>query len=80
MSIHDGVLDARQGPATDPELIVELDLDPSIDVMLRRITPAEAVANGTARVVTGDEASFRRLVDAIAWVPAGDAPGVTITR
>jgi DNA-binding HxlR family transcriptional regulator len=69
VSIHDGVLDARQGPAQDPDLVVEMALDPSIDVMLRRVTPGDAITNGDAKIIAGDEAAFRRLNDAIAWVP-----------
>jgi DNA-binding HxlR family transcriptional regulator len=69
VSIHDGTLDARQGPADHPDLVVEIDLDPSIDVMLRRVTPTAAIADGDARVVVGTEEDFTRLIDAVAWVP-----------
>jgi DNA-binding HxlR family transcriptional regulator len=70
VSVHDGRLDARQGPADHPELIVEIGLDPSIDVMLRRVTPEAAIASGDAILVTGSARAFSRLIDAVAWVPA----------
>jgi DNA-binding HxlR family transcriptional regulator len=69
VSIHDGRLDARQGPAANPDLVVDLELDPSIDVMLRRTTPQAAVDSGVARIVSGRPEDFTRLIDAIAWVP-----------
>ena len=67
--IHDGKLDARQGAAGQPSLVVEMGLEPSIDVMLRRVSPSAAIASGDARIMLGDEQAFARLVDAIAWVP-----------
>jgi DNA-binding HxlR family transcriptional regulator len=74
VSIHDGTLDARQGQADHPDLVVEMDLEPSIDVMLRRVSPAAAIASGDARIVAGDEVAFTRLIDAISWVPADAIP------
>jgi DNA-binding HxlR family transcriptional regulator len=72
--IHDGTLDARQGPADHPDVVVEMGLEPSIDVMLRRVSPAAAIATGDVRIVAGDEDAFTRLIDAISWVPAAAIP------
>ena len=69
VSIHDGRLDARQGPADRPDLIAEFDLDRSIDVMLRRLSPDEAIAAGDVRILAGDPTTFGLLIDAIAWIP-----------
>jgi hypothetical protein len=70
VAIRDGRLDARQGPAAHPDLVADIDLDASIDLMLRRKTPRQALADGTAAISVGEKAAFARLIDVIAWVPA----------
>jgi DNA-binding HxlR family transcriptional regulator len=70
VAIHSGRLDARQGPAAHPDLVADIDLDASIDLMLRRKTPRQALADGTAAISVGEKAAFARLIDVIAWVPA----------
>jgi DNA-binding HxlR family transcriptional regulator len=67
--VDGGEVEARQGPAERPDLVVETDVDTSIDLMLRRLSPADALATGRVRI-EGDEDDFVRCIDLLAWVPA----------
>jgi DNA-binding HxlR family transcriptional regulator/putative sterol carrier protein len=50
--IHDGTVDAAQGPIDNPDLVIET--GPALkSLMTREITPAQALASGGVRV-TGD--------------------------
>jgi DNA-binding HxlR family transcriptional regulator len=69
VTIGHGSVEARQGEARAPQLIIETDVESSIDLMLRRLTPAQALSRKRVRI-NGRKADFTRLIDALAWVPS----------
>jgi DNA-binding HxlR family transcriptional regulator len=68
VAIDNGSVIARQGEAVDPDLVVETDVESSIDLMLRRLSPAAALSRKRVRL-HGSKADFLRLIDVLAWVP-----------
>jgi DNA-binding HxlR family transcriptional regulator len=68
VELADGAVSALLGSATDPDLVVETDTETSIDLMLRRTTPRDAVDAGAVKL-TGSEDQFERAIDLLAWVP-----------
>jgi DNA-binding HxlR family transcriptional regulator len=68
VEIDDGAVSAALGEAESPDLVIETDVPTSIDLMLRKLTPRDALRSGSVSVV-GSAAEFRRCVDLLAWVP-----------
>ena len=69
IAVKDGEVDARPGESADPDLVIETDVETSIALMLRRLSPASALARRRVRL-QGRKADFARLIDVLAWVPA----------
>jgi DNA-binding HxlR family transcriptional regulator len=68
VEIDDGAVTAVLGEATDPDLLIVTDSDTSIDLMLRRTTPRDAIRSG-AVAVNGTVQDFEQAIDLLAWVP-----------
>lgn len=68
VEIDDGAVSAAIGKAESPDLVIETDLATSIDLMLRRVAPADALRHGSVTIV-GTAVEFRRCIDLLAWVP-----------
>jgi DNA-binding HxlR family transcriptional regulator len=68
VALHNGSVEARQGEAVDPDIVVETDVDSSIELMLRRLSPTAALSRKRVRL-QGSKADFVRLIDVLAWVP-----------
>lgn len=62
LEIGDGACRAHQGPAHQPDMVIELDTKTLLGLGSRRITPKEALANGKARLIKGAPADFELLV------------------
>ena len=69
VEIDDGAVTACEGNLPEPDLVVETDVDTSIELMTRQLAPAEALHQGRVRIV-GDPEEFERSIDLLAWVPA----------
>ena len=69
--IDDSRLEARQGPAPDPQLVITTDVETFLAVGARQINPLDAVARGKAQV-SGDPAAAVRCVE-IFGLPAPTA-------
>lgn len=75
--VDDGTMQARQGPATRPDLILETDLETFLAIGAHQLNPVEAVVTGRARV-EGDLEAGLRLVDILGLPqpdPADQAAG-----
>jgi DNA-binding HxlR family transcriptional regulator len=68
VDIDDGAVSARLGEAEKPDLVIETDVATSIDLMLRRVAPANALRSGSV-TIDGSAAELRRCIDLLAWVP-----------
>jgi DNA-binding HxlR family transcriptional regulator len=69
VAITDGTVSAVLGESPDPaDLTIETDVPTSIDLMLRKLEPEDALSSG-AVTVDGSAAEFRRCIDLLAWVP-----------
>jgi SCP-2 sterol transfer family len=68
VDIDDGAVSARLAEAEQPDLVIETDVATSIDLMLRRLAPANALRSGSV-TIDGSAAEFRRCIDLLAWVP-----------
>jgi DNA-binding HxlR family transcriptional regulator len=66
--VDDGRVEAAVGASSDPDLVIATDVETSIDLMLRRIRPRDAIRSGAA-AVTGSVEEFERAIDLLAWVP-----------
>jgi DNA-binding HxlR family transcriptional regulator/putative sterol carrier protein len=60
--IDDSRLEAKQGPAPDPQLVITTDVETFLAVGARQINPLDAVARGRAQV-SGDRAAAVRCVE-----------------
>jgi DNA-binding HxlR family transcriptional regulator/putative sterol carrier protein len=76
--IDDGRMDARQGPAPDPQVVISTDVETLLTVAAHQLNPLDAVAEGKAEV-SGDPAAAIRCVEIFGFPqPAPDdaaAPG-----
>jgi DNA-binding HxlR family transcriptional regulator len=70
--IDDGTVDAAPGPSPDADVVIETDVDTSIELMLRRMSPSEALTRGVVRV-EGALDDFERAIDLLAWIPPAPA-------
>jgi DNA-binding HxlR family transcriptional regulator len=68
VEIDNGAVNAALGEATDPDLLVVTDVETSIDLMLRRTAPRDAIRSG-AVAVNGTVEDFEQAIDLLAWVP-----------
>jgi DNA-binding HxlR family transcriptional regulator len=68
VDVDDGTVTAALGEADSPDLVIETDVATSIDLMLRRVAPADALRSGSV-TIDGTAAEFRRCIDLLAWVP-----------
>jgi DNA-binding HxlR family transcriptional regulator len=69
VEIDDGSLSTGLGEAAAPDLVVVTDVDTSIELMQRRLSPQEAIRSG-AVAINGTVSEFERCIDLVAWVPA----------
>jgi DNA-binding HxlR family transcriptional regulator len=68
VEIDDGAVAAGLGEATGPDLVIVTDVATSIDLMLRRTKPRDAIRSG-AVAINGSMEDFERAIDLLAWVP-----------
>jgi DNA-binding HxlR family transcriptional regulator len=68
VKVDDGSVSAALGEADEPDIVIEMDVPTSIDLMLRRVAPGEALRSGAVKI-DGSAAEFRRCIDLLAWVP-----------
>jgi DNA-binding HxlR family transcriptional regulator len=69
VEIDDGAVDTGLGEASTPDLVIATDVATSIDLMLRRTKPREAIRSG-AVAINGSLQDFEQAIDLLAWVPA----------
>lgn len=69
VEIAEGAVTACEGTLPDRDLAVKTDVDTSIELMTRRLTPTDALRAGRVQIV-GNVAEFERCIDLLAWVPA----------
>lgn len=69
--VDDANLSAAQGPAEAPDLVYSCDVETLLAVGARQVNPADAVAQGRARM-SGDPAAAQRVVQIFGF-PAPDA-------
>jgi DNA-binding HxlR family transcriptional regulator len=72
VEVSDGAVTACEGTLPQRDLTVETDVETSIALMTRELTPADALGAGRVRL-EGHPAEFERCVDLLAWVPAATA-------
>lgn len=64
--VADGRVEARQGEAHDPDLVVSADLETLLALLAGRLLPMEALSS--ARVeIEGDARAFVRCIDILGW-------------
>jgi DNA-binding HxlR family transcriptional regulator len=68
VELADGALQTCEGTLPEPDLLVETDVETSIALMTRSLTPADALGQGRVRI-EGDKDEFERCIDLLAWVP-----------
>jgi DNA-binding HxlR family transcriptional regulator len=68
VAIDDGSLEARLGEAANPDLVIATDTASSIELMLRRLSPRDAIQSG-AVATSGTVRELERCIDLLAWVP-----------
>jgi hypothetical protein len=69
VEIAEGAVTACEGTVPERDLAVKTNVDTSIELMTRRLTPSDALRAGRVRI-EGDVAEFERCIDLLAWVPA----------
>jgi DNA-binding HxlR family transcriptional regulator len=69
VEIADGEVTACEGTLPERDLAVKTDVDTSIELMTRRLTPGDALRAGRVQI-EGDAAEFESCIDLLAWVPA----------
>jgi DNA-binding HxlR family transcriptional regulator/putative sterol carrier protein len=67
-----GEIGTREGPATAPDVVLELDVETLSGLLFGELTPAQAMRNGTARVVAGDKQALSRFIGLFAFGAARD--------
>jgi DNA-binding HxlR family transcriptional regulator len=68
VEVDDGAVAAGLGEASSPDLVIVTDLATSIDLMLRRTKPRDAIRSG-AVAINGSLEDFEQAIDLLAWVP-----------
>jgi DNA-binding HxlR family transcriptional regulator len=68
VEIADGALRTCEGTLPEPDLLVETDVETSIELMTRRLAPADALRLGRARI-EGEHSELEQCIDLLAWVP-----------
>ena len=68
VEVDDGAVAAGLGEATGTDLVIVTDLATSIDLMLRRTKPRDAIRSG-AVAINGSLEDFEQAIDLLAWVP-----------
>lgn len=66
--VDDGAVEAAEGPAADPAVVIHADRDAFLELACGLVAPAEALAGGRVRI-DGDEAALLRSLAIMA--PAG---------
>ena len=61
-TIAHGDVDAAQGPAHQPDLVVRADTDTFLAVISATLSPSRAVAEGRAKIIVGDIALLERYL------------------
>lgn len=70
VQLAEGRLEARQGEAHDPDLVVRVDLETLLALLGRQLSPDEALASGGVEI-EGDRSVLTRCIETLAWpVPA----------
>jgi DNA-binding HxlR family transcriptional regulator len=67
VEIAAGEVTACEGTLPDPDLTIETDVETSIELMTRRLAPADALRRGRVRI-EGDPQELERCIDLLAWV------------
>ena len=68
MRVSCGSVEARSGPAADPDLVLEADPSTVFALLARTLSPEQALAQGCARIV-GEPAELERLVSMLSFEP-----------
>lgn len=68
VEVDDGAVSVALGEASSPDLVIATDVATSIDLMLRRTTPRDAIRSG-AVAINGSMEDFEQAIDLLAWVP-----------
>lgn len=68
VEVDNGAVAAGLGEATSPDLVIATDVATSIDLMMRRTKPRDAIRSG-AVAINGSMEDFERAIDLLAWVP-----------
>jgi DNA-binding HxlR family transcriptional regulator/putative sterol carrier protein len=66
--IDDGAVTTCEGTLPYPDLLVATDVETSIALMTRALSPVDALVEGRVRI-EGEESEFERCIDLIAWLP-----------
>ncbi|ONH51313.1 hypothetical protein BLL36_22920 [Pseudomonas cedrina subsp. cedrina] len=68
--VSDGSLLARSGPCTEPvDIRIQCDMDTFIALVLRQITPTQALGEGRAKLLHGDRPAFMRVFKVLEYKP-----------
>jgi DNA-binding HxlR family transcriptional regulator len=62
-----GSIETREGPATEPDVVLELDVGTLYRLLFGELTPAQAERRDSAGVVTGDKQALARFVGLFAF-------------
>lgn len=65
----DGEVYARSGAAPKADMVVHSDLDTFMALALRQITPADALSQGSAHLVSGQLSTFEQLFQVLEYCP-----------
>lgn len=68
VEVDDGTVSASLGEAAGPDLVIATDVETSIDLMLRRTKPRDAIRSG-AVAINGSLQDFEQAIDLLAWIP-----------
>ena len=60
--IDDGRMEAKQGPAPDPQVVISTDVETLLRVAARQVNPLDAIAHGQAQL-SGDPSAALRCVE-----------------
>ncbi len=68
LRVTDGEVEALQGPAVDPDLVVRGDTQAFLDLAAGRVEPAEALDSGEIQI-EGDQETWARCVEVLGLSP-----------
>jgi DNA-binding HxlR family transcriptional regulator/putative sterol carrier protein len=68
LRVTDGEVEALQGPAVDPDLVVRGDTQAFLDLAAGRVVPAEALDSGEIQI-EGDQETWARCVEVLGLSP-----------